>query len=195
MTGPVRSRHWAQLFDDRPSLTESLAAFILDGLQDGGTVLVFIRMSHWPDVREQLPRGEIDDALADGRLSVEDAAAGLTALLVDDWPDPAMFDALVGRRVRELLSSRRRLSIYGEIVDILAARGDLRGAERLEQMWNELLARHDISLFCGYAAASFGNPRDADALRKICAAHTSVHSVPGDLLGRFLLKSCAGVLA
>ena len=185
------TNHTAQLFDDRASLAESLSGFIVDGLADDGVVLVFVTPSHWADLLQLAPRPEFAAALADGRLCVEDASVGLTALMTNDWPDPAKFEAFVGGRVKRLASTDRRLSVYGEIVDILASRGEMRCAERLEELWNELLVVHDFRLFCGYCSANFGNPRHSENLRKICAAHATVHSRPGDVLSEFLLKAHA----
>jgi hypothetical protein len=75
------------------------------------------------------------------------------------------------------------------MVDVLAAEGEYDGAHELEALWNELGTEAEFKLFCGYRAAHFGDPRNADALRRICASHSEVLSNPRDVLGSFLVRS------
>jgi hypothetical protein len=71
---------------------------------------------------------------------------------------------------------------------VLAARGNYRGAQQLEQMWNLLGQRECFTLFCGYASGHFGDPRTAAALAGICSAHDHVHRKATDILAEFLLN-------
>jgi hypothetical protein len=62
--------------------------------------------------------------------------------------------------------------VYGEIVELLAAREDFAGAVALEELWNGLARRYPFTLLCGYSAAHFADPTRAGALEAICATHT-----------------------
>ena len=104
-------------------------------------------------------------------------------------PDAERFDARVGALVRRLVGRGRPLRVYGEMVDILAARGDFRLAQELEALWNTFGEHTRFTLFCGYSAINFGDPRSLEALRLICRAHSHVRSEPGDPLATFLLES------
>jgi hypothetical protein len=88
-----------------------------------------------------------------------------------------------------LVAHGRPVRVYGEMVDNLAVRGDYAHAILLESMWNALATRYTFTLFCGYSAISFGDPRRGDMLRKICAAHTHVSADDRDPLGAFLVAT------
>ena len=104
-----------------------------------------------------------------------------------DVPSAIAFDEVVGSLV-ERLSDGRRVCIYGEMVDVLAARGNYSGAHQLEKLWNDLGQRESFTLFCGYASGHFGDPRTAQVLAGICGSHTHLHRKGDDLLAEYVLE-------
>jgi hypothetical protein len=182
------SEHFVQLFDSSRSLSETVAAFLIGGLERNENVLVVATPEH----RELLSRC-LDDAgwnvrklVNANRMMICDAVQTLDKFMRKDTPSPIAFDEVVGTVVHQL-STGKRLWIYGEMVDVLAARGNLRGAQQLEEMWNLLGQRECFTLFCGYASGHFGDPRSAKALAGICATHDAVHRKSDDILAEFLL--------
>jgi hypothetical protein len=131
----------------------------------------------------------VDEALRLGYLTVRNAQETLKKFMIRERPHPGLFLASVGTLVSELAAFGKPLRIYGEMVDVLAARGEYTAASELEALWNELGERHPFTLFCGYGSAHFGDPRTAAALRRICTSHSEVLSSPGDLLGSFLVRA------
>ena len=124
--------------------------------------------------------------IAANRLFVADAAQTLDKFMRQETPSPIAFDEVVGTIVGRMAAGKR-VWIYGEMVDVLAARGNYRGAQLLEDLWNLLGQRECFTLFCGYASGHFGDPRTAEALAGICAAHDHVHRKAEDILAEFLL--------
>lgn len=192
LTTDAVSRHVVQLFDSSKSLADSVARFLIDGLERGENVLLVATPEH----RELLTR-RLDEAgwmvrtlIAANRLVVLDAGQTLDKFMRHDAPNPIAFDEVVGSLVHRLASGKR-VWIYGEMVDVLVARGNYRGAQQLEEMWNVLGRRECFSLFCGYASGHFGDPRAAKALAGICAAHDHVQRKPSDILAEFLLDQQA----
>ncbi len=182
------SEHHVQLFDSSRSLADTVAAFLIGGLERHDNVLVVATPEH----RELLTR-RLDEAgwnarelVAANRMVIADAVQTLDKFMRRDMPNPIAFDEVIGTLVRQLADGKR-LWIYGEMVDVLAARGHLRAAQLLEDMWNRLGERECFTLFCGYASGHFGDPRAARALAGICAAHDCVHRKSGDILAEFLL--------
>lgn len=185
------SGHTCQLFDSRESLVETVAAFVSDGLNAGDSLLAVMWPENWVATVRCLRQQGLNPSagLASGQITVLNAATTLETFRRHGHVDPELFDASVGGLVRGLAAKGPRLRIYGEMVDVLAMEGDFRGALQLEALWNDLVARLPFSLFCGYAAVNFGNPRAADALRLTCRAHTHVRTNPQDVLASFLLQT------
>ena len=182
------SEHHVQLFDSSKSLADTVAAFLIGGLERNENILIVATPEH-----RELLAGRLDAAgwngrklVAANRMVIADAVQTLDKFMRRDTPSPIAFDEVVGTLVRQL-SGGKRLWIYGEMVDVLAARGNLRGAQQLEEMWNLLGQRECFTLFCGYASGHFGDPRAAKALAGICAAHDCVHRKAEDILAEFLL--------
>lgn len=184
-----RSEHHVQLFDSSKSLAETVSAFVAGGLSRDENAMIVAT----PDHRELLSRRLADlgwnvhRLVAANRLVVADAAQTLRTFMRNDIPSPIAFDEVVGTMV-ERLANGKRVWIYGEMVDVLAARGNLRAAAMLEEMWNVMGQRERFTLLCGYTSAHFGDHRTASSLAAICATHDHVHRKPEDLLASFLLN-------
>ena len=180
--------HSVQLFDSSTSRASGISSYLLQGLQHGNSVLVVATPAHWESTRKLLEceSVDVDKAIADGTLTVLDAADTLGKFMRGNAPDPARLEEVVGTLVARLAQRPGRLHIYGEMVDVLAEAGNYRGAHRLEELWNGLAARTPFNLFCGYTSAHFGDHRSAAALKAICDAHAHVHTTAADELGTFL---------
>ena len=63
---------------------------------------------------------------------------------------------------------------YGEVVDILCARGQYVLALELESFWNRFLAAENMSLLCGYKMNSFRDLEVDNVFNHICRSHTTV---------------------
>ncbi|KAL5352385.1 hypothetical protein ACLOAV_002333 [Pseudogymnoascus australis] len=63
---------------------------------------------------------------------------------------------------------------YGELVDILCARGQHVLALELESFWNRFLAAENMSLLCGYKMDSFRDLEVDHVFNHICQSHSSV---------------------
>ena len=182
------SEHHVQLFDSSKSLAETVSAFLIGGLQRNENAIVVATPEHRELLSECLGRAgwNVRKLVAANRLLVCDAAQTLDKFMRQDTPSPIAFDEVVGTIVNQM-SAGKRVWIYGEMVDVLAARGNYRGAQLLEELWNLLGHRECFTLFCGYASGHFGDPRTTQALAGICAAHDRVHRKADDILAQFLL--------
>jgi hypothetical protein len=186
--GHVTSEHLVQLFDDSSSLVETVNGFVVEGLTAGNTVLVVSTREHRRALEGRLAHDGVPvrACLESGQLTSLDAADTLKQLVTAGRPHPRLFERVVGELVHDLAQRGRPLKIYGEMVDLLAAEGDFRGAQELEDLWNQLGERESFTLLCGYHASHFGDERTADSLRAICGAHSRVRTDPRDMLAAFL---------
>jgi hypothetical protein len=190
LRGAVASEHTVLLFDEIESLVGAVAAHLIDGWKRGDNLLVVARPAHWALASAELEaRGcPVTDYIACGRLMALDAATTMASFLVEGDADGDKFHASVGDIVARLSSDPQvGLTIYGEMVDILAAQANFSGAERLEALWNELGGRCSFRLLCGYASVRFSDEITAPHLHAICGAHSASGARATDLLATWLL--------
>ena len=183
------SEHHLQLFDSSKSLAETVSAFLMMGFEQGENVLIVATPEHRELLSRKLDEAGVNvrEAIAANRVVILDASQTLDKFMRQDTPSPIAFDEVVGTLVHRM-SGGRRVRIYGEMVDVLAARGNYKAAHQLEELWNLLGQRECYTLFCGYASGHFGDPKTAKMLAAICESHSHLHRKPDDLLAEFLLK-------
>jgi hypothetical protein len=193
----VAGQHIVQFFDGEDSRARCVAIYLAHAYGTRHTLLVVAQSRHWIAIRQQLEASDVpvQQAIATGRLVVKDAAETLRRITRKGSPDASAFDATIGAPLATLHSKGASVSVYGEMVDLLAQAGDLPDAIRLERLWNDLAARLPFSLMCGYSAAHFVSTSTHRALLEICATHTEVHRHSADALASWLLDSARDVSA
>jgi len=194
--GCIASKHIVQLFDDAASRANSVSRFVLEGLSAGDAVLVVARTKHWNAIANRMEKAgaTIAGAAHSGNLMVCDAAQTLSQFMRDGQPVPRRFEAVVGRIVAQLSRRpRRKLRIYGEMVDLLAEEREFAAAHALENLWSELGLRRSFTLLCGYSSAHFTDPATAAVLSSICDTHSHVRVGTEDLLGNWVLRRLVDV--
>jgi hypothetical protein len=184
----LASEHHVQLFDSSKSLAETVAAFLIAGFHRGEPLLIVVTPEHRELLSRKLAEAGVNlrEATAANRLVMLDAVQTLDKFMRKDVPSPIAFNEVVGSLVARLAHSKR-VCIYGEMVDVLAARGNYKAAHQLEELWNILGQRESYTLFCGYASGHFGDPKTAKILAEICASHSHLHRKADDLLAEYLL--------
>jgi hypothetical protein len=187
----VRSEHIVQFFDTDESRSECVAVFLAEGYRLGEPAIVVARPPNWARTVERLEAlgVPVQAAVADGRIVEKDAGDTLRRISRNGIPDAEAFDAVMGKAVAGLARQGVRVRAYGEMVDLLAERGELPEAIKLEHLWNRLGERTPFFLLCGYSAAHFAATATHRALREICSAHSSVHRHAQDPLATWLLNS------
>ena len=190
VSGRTPLNHICQFFDSDESRAECIGAFLLEGYQAGDQLIVVARARYWREISDFLSAHGVPvaDAIEKGRISVHDAADTLRRLSPNGPPNATAFDAIIGTLMRET-SRRGRVCAYGEMVDILAQRGDFDDVMKLETLWNGLADRVPFSLMCGYSAAHFVAVATHSNLRSICAAHSRVDRSSQDPLAAWLLTA------
>jgi hypothetical protein len=172
--GSADATHLVQFYSGTHRLAESLSSIFADSLMRGETVVVLATRDH---------RDALDCALSDagvnlaaeyrsGRYVPVDAEQTLTRFMTPMGPDPDLFHSAVGSTIEKAHRRTGSVNAYGEIVGVLAERGDLAGALELETLWDGVLRRHPFRLLCGYPREIVGNV--SPAFDSICAAHDAV---------------------
>ena len=173
--------HIIQFYADDAELADRVAGYLAGGLRRGGAVIALVA----PERRQAIIRRLGAQGIEAGRyqrqrdLVILDAGAALDRFLIGARVDPADFEQQVGGLVRRAAASGRAVRIYGEMVALLWASGQVSAAVELEILWNELRAFVPFSLLCGYPAEYFSGAEHADALEEICSLHSGVTGVAG----------------
>jgi PAS domain S-box-containing protein len=147
---------------------EAVADFLAGGAEAGEGLALIATEEHADAILTCLKLRGVDLS----KVTVHDAHETLAKIMVDSTPDRSRFEPLIIEALD--LSARRargqRVRAYGEMVDVLRKAGNHQAAIRLEQMWNELSARHSISFYPSAESAE----STENAERKLRRAETSL---------------------
>jgi hypothetical protein len=176
--------HLVQVYSRSVDLAEAAATFLAVGFESSEPAVVIAAAAHWPLIAERLARRgwQSEELEAEGRLHVHDAAATLEALSDENEPSASKFRDVVGGLIDEVSrqNPHRRVRAFGEMVDLLAHRGDPSAADLLEAFWNELAAQRDFTLLCGYKVERFDFEAQAALLPQIYRSHARVLPLPDE---------------
>jgi hypothetical protein len=165
----------AQFYQSDSVLIESLAHFVAAGLGSGESVIVVATPEHLRELAARLVELSVDlhAATAEDRYITLDAEIGLASFMVQNWPDDQRFGQFVEHLINRAADKNRRVRVFGEMVALLWARGQVAATVRLEHLWQQFCKTHSFPLFCAYPKAGFTKDL-TDSFAEICAAHTRV---------------------
>jgi len=174
-------RHKVGFYSDDRGLLDDLSQFIGAALKAGNTAIVVATESHRDSVLPRLQAHGVDigAAIEQGRYIALDAADTLSALMLNDMPDPARFFKLLGDLIVTAAESTKkeqaRVAIFGECAHLLWARGNEEAVE-LERVGNQLINSYDVDILCGYSLGAVHGGMDSQTFHRICAQHSAVYS-------------------
>jgi signal transduction histidine kinase len=176
----LEETHIVQFYDSDSYLVSAVADFLGAGLRAGQAVLTIATPEH-RDAFARVLRAkglDVDRAIDSGQLLMLDARETLSTFMRGSDPDPDLFQREVGQVLTGLLqrTTHTVTRAYGEMVDLLWKDGNISGAVRLEELWNELAERHSFCLLCAYAMSNFDRESHSVGFDAICNAHA--HVVP-----------------
>lgn len=163
-------RHVVRFFDCDVALATAVADFVADGLDRAERVVLLITGPHWSAVRDRLDgRADVTAAMERDRLVVRDATEVLRRVSPRGTVDEASCQALT----RELFDGATGPArVFGEVVSLAAAAGDLDGAITLERLGHEFADQAGVSVFCGYDLIHL--QAGGDGRQRIEACHDAV---------------------
>ena len=172
--GSVAAAHLVQFYGGAERLAESLSSGFADSLTRGEAVVVVAAPDH---------RDALDSALADagvnlaaeyrsGRYQRVDVAQVLERFMTPTGPDAGLFRSAVGDTIDDARRRTGTVNAYGELVGLLAERGDLPAALEVETLLDRLVQRHPFRLRCGYPREIVNDA--GSAFDTVCAVHDAV---------------------
>lgn len=168
--------HVVEFYFREEHLAESVRDFLLPALDCGESALVVATDDHRRRCDEELRVAgiDVDDCRRQGRYVSLDAGETLASFMVGEMPDRARFETAMGELVRRMAAGWGGLRIFGEMVAVLWADGNVGAAGALEELWNSLRAKESFELLCAYPTSLFERDEATELFRRICDQHTRV---------------------
>ena len=168
--------HVVQFYERDEQLVDGVAGYLARALERGDAVIVVATAAHLGvfAVRLQSLGVDIGAAQRRGQFVALDAAATMEAFLVDGSPDPEAFDVVMGGLVRRAQASGRQVCIFGEMVSVLWAAGQVNTALELERFWNRLGDEVPFSLLCTYSKQLLAGADLLAEFDQVCHLHSAI---------------------
>ena len=143
-----RGTHCVRFHRDDSTLCDVVAAFVEDAAKCGEPTIVLATAPHWRGIRERLSRVAFEQA------RFVDANDVLREIVTESHVDTQRFIALL-EAAKEGLTAPLR--IFGEVVDLLIARGALAAALEIEHVGHRLAHDTGTTILCGYDLRHLGH--------------------------------------
>jgi hypothetical protein len=179
LRGSAPSGHAVQIYADASELAASVSTYLAAGFDAGEPAVVVATPEHLTLFMAGLAAAGWREARIErsGLLAVADAAEALAAIMAGfDMPSAQAFDEVIGGLLDRFPNAQVRA--FGEMVDLLCARGQPDAAIALEELWNDLGRRRRFSLLCGYRLNVFDRASQAGTLPDVCRSHSHVLPAP-----------------
>ena len=176
-TAAAARRHAVQFYEGEEFLHRAVAEHLAGALAEGGqAVAIAARDRHESLLGALEARGiRTSSRISAGELCLLDAEELLSELTDSGGLSWQRLEALVAPILdRGRANASPGTRAYGEMVDILWARGQKDDALALEEMWNRLAGERDLSLLCAYAMGNFSTAGDAEGFQRVCRQHDHV---------------------
>jgi hypothetical protein len=160
--------HVATFYRADDLIVERVASFVIEGLAARERVIVIATAPHWNAIAARVDDKGVPNGrgAADSRLVFIEADELLDAVTTDDGVDVAAFKAMLVPLLEPGLKTR----IYGELVSLLAQRGDVDGAVTIERLGHELAHSRHANVLCGYCLTG-PRPLGSDDIARIQHVH------------------------
>jgi hypothetical protein len=172
--------HVVYLYRESDAFLDALCDHIGPALDGGNAAIVVATQAHRDRLEQSLMARGVSTHKAgqQGRYIALDACEALSKIMLDGMPDAALFDFTIGgisSGARSVLKNgHSEITIFGEMVALLAAQVKIDAVLQLEQLWNDLAMKHSFSLRCAYPIGDFSGHKNTRPLIRLCAEHSAV---------------------
>ncbi|HVM36241.1 MAG TPA: MEDS domain-containing protein [Actinomycetota bacterium] len=172
---PRAGDHFVEFHEDDDSLVELIRTFLSPALLTGESALVVATPARRRAIAQRLTASGIDveAAVNEGRYLSLDADETLSRFMFDGELDEAVCVETLEALLVQAAQRGNNVRVFGEMVAVLWAQGNVTGAIALERVWNRLAETLPFRLFCSYPVHAFAT-EDAASLREICRHHSHV---------------------
>lgn len=157
LADPHPCGHIVYPYTDENLVGQAVCLFASAGLRNGEGVVLIMTNAHCEPIklRLQIEGFNVEHYERSGQLTCITTDALLGTFMAGDGLDEEMFRSTIGDlidRARAAVSKGHvgKVRIFGEMVSQLRAT-DLTVTTRMEELWNEVIDKHSVSLLCTYA--------------------------------------------
>src|SRR5687767_4694749 len=157
LTEPHPCGHIVYPYTDEALVGQAVSLFASAGLRNGEGVILVMTASHCDSITLRLVMEGLDvEALQrSGQLTCVVAEELLEEFMIDGVPDKELFrnavcTMIVNARAATGKGPEGQVRVFGEMVSLLW-NSNLGATISLEEMWNEVIEEHRVSLMCTYA--------------------------------------------
>ena len=166
--------HLVGFYVDDAFLARSVVDFVAAAWRTGEGVVIIATPDHRARIEAGLVAQGLDVTMARDRgwfvmADAETTCATFTRR--DGTLDAARFDRVVPPLLDSVARGGRNVRVFGEMVALLWAAGDVTAALELEDRWNELARSRTFSLFCAYPLRDVAGSAD---FGQVCERHSAV---------------------
>jgi MEDS: MEthanogen/methylotroph, DcmR Sensory domain len=125
--------------------------------------VLFVLENHKDPIRQRLESEGFDLRTLESTRQLVwcDAQDLLATFMFEGILDEYLFKTTIGGLIERAKvgdgNRRRPVRVFGEMVQI-TWEANLRGTERLEELWNQVIEAHAVPLLCAYSLAGTGAP-------------------------------------
>ena len=163
LMNPPPSGHIVYPYTDEGLVGQAVTLFASAGLRDGDGVILIMSADHCEAIKLRLQLEGINAEAYErsGQLVCVMAEDLLAQFIPNGVLAEDVFRSTIGgliEKVREAANreSSGRVRVFGEMVSQLRNK-DLKATARLEELWNEVIEDHSVSLLCTYALCDAGD--------------------------------------
>lgn len=170
--------HAVQIYAALDELADSVRTYLSAGFSLGEPAVVLATDDHFARFQSRLTAAGWSEAALEreGLLFRADAQTTLDAIMDGTRPSADAFEREVGGLL-DAAATRfpgRKLRVFGELVELLTAAGNVEAAIELEDLWNDIGSRREFSLLCAYRLDVFDHDAQTTSLPDVCRVHSHV---------------------
>lgn len=180
LRAPAHPSHQVQVCEDDDILAAGAGYFAAEGLRRGQVVVLTGTQIHLAGIRRVLGSLGVDADAAErgGQLMVGDALEAVRAVMVDDVPDRARFEAIAGEVLGKASADPRYSGVrwWGEMSNVFHQLGKKKAVAIDEQIGDDICRKHNVALLCSFQCDRFDARNYEGALQTLCRHHD--HMIP-----------------
>lgn len=168
--------HTVQFYSSKQALLTPLQTYIGAGLLNGDTCIIIAKKIHVEELENRLTANGLDVSRMQkrGQYIALDATQTLEQFMIDGLPDSRLFNDVIGGALAAAARNGNSVRAYGEMVALLWEDGNKEAVMMLENLWNKIMQKHHIALYCAYPQLHF--IMHPEAITEIAGCHK--HYVP-----------------